>query len=173
MSTRCCTSAAGSTLVEALVAMLVLTTGLLAMAELVRLAVASNARARRGSVSAIVAAQKIEELRSLSWEFDLSGAAVSDPGLRASPWSLRQNTPGFVDHVDGRGAVVGDGVQAPASAVYTRRWSIEPLPNGGEHVVLLQVLVTGTQDASNGDRGSVSRRPGDARLATIKTRKVR
>ena len=62
MSTRCCASEAGSTLVEALVAMLILTTGLLAMAELVRLAVASNVRARRSSVAAILATQKIEEL---------------------------------------------------------------------------------------------------------------
>ena len=163
MSTRCCASEAGSTLVEALVAMLILTTGLLAMAELVRLAVASNVRARRSSVAAILATQKIEELRSLAWEFDVSGAPVSDRGLQPSPWSLRQNTAGFVDHVDRGGAVVGEGVQAPASAVYTRRWSIEPLPAGSEHVVLLQVLVAPTQ------RGL----PGDARLATIKARKVR
>lgn len=173
MSTRCCASAAGSTLVEALVAMLILTTGLLAMAELVRLAVASNGRARHGSVAAILATQKIEELRSLAWEFDVSGVVVSDPGLRTSPWSLQQNTSGFVDHVDGHGAVVGNGEQAPASTVYTRRWSIEPLPPAGEDLVLIQVLVTGTQSRSHTDRGSVSRLPGDARLATIKARKVR
>lgn len=173
MTTRCCTSATGSTLVEALVAMLVLTTGLLAMAELVRLAVASNARARRSSIAAIFATQKIEELRSLAWEFDVSGVAVSDGGLRASPWSLQQNTPGFVDHVDRAGVVVGEGVQAPASAVFTRRWSIEPLPASSEHVVLLQVLVTGTQGRSDSDRGSVLRLPGDQRLTTIKTRKIR
>jgi hypothetical protein len=160
-------------LVETLVAMLVLTTGLLAMAELVRLAVASNVRARRSSVAAILATQKIEELRSLAWEFDVSGVPVSDRGLQASPWSLQQNTPGFVDHVDRASAVVGEGVQAPASAVYTRRWSIEPLPADSEHVVLLQVVVTGAQRGSGADRGSVSRLPGDARLATIKARKVR
>ena len=173
MPTRSYASVAGSTLVEALVAMLVLTTGLLAMAELVRLAVGSNVRARRSSVASILAIQKIEELRSLTWELDVSGLPVSDGRLQASPWSLQQNTPGFVDHVDGGGAFVGEGVQAPLSAVYTRRWSIEPLPAASEHVVLLQVLVTRTQGWSNSDRGWVSRLPGDARLATIKTRKVR
>ena len=166
-------SVAGSTLVEALVAMLVLSTGLLAMAELVRLAAGSNVRSRRSSVASILATQKIEELRSLTWEFDVSGLPVSDGRLQASPWSLQQNAPGFVDHVDGGGAVVGEGVQAPQSAVYTRRWSIEPLPAGSEHVMLLQVLVTRTHGWSDSDRSSVPRLPGDARLATIKTSKVR
>lgn len=176
VSTRRCRiylNSAGSTLVEALVATLVLTTGLLAMAELVRLAVSSTARARTSSFATILAAQKLEQLRSLAWEFDVSGVAVSDTGLQDSPWSLQGNTPGFVDHVDGSGVVVGHGTQAPESAVYTRRWSVEPLPASAGHAVLIQVLVTGTQSRGIADRGSVSRLPGDARLVTIKTRKVR
>jgi hypothetical protein len=173
VSLRCFVNAAGSTLVEALIATLVLTTGLVAMAELVRLAVSSNARARSGSLTAILASQKMEQLRSLAWEFDVSGVAVSDSDLQSSPWSLQRNTPGFVDHLDGGGLVVGQGVEVPASAVYTRRWSIEPLPASGEHVVLMQVLVTGTQSRGSADRGPVSRLPGDARLVTIKARKVR
>jgi hypothetical protein len=143
------------------------------MAELVRLAVSTNVRARAGSLSAILAAQKMEQLRSLAWEFDMSGAAVNDAGLQSSPWSLQRNTPGFVDHVDGDGVVVGQGVEAPESAVYTRRWSIEPLPANVEHVVLLQVIVTGTQSSGSIDRGSMSRAADDARLVTIKARKVR
>ena len=68
----------GSTLVEALVATLVLTTGLLAMAELVRVADGSNVMARNGTVAGILAEQKIEQLRALAWEFDASGVPVSD-----------------------------------------------------------------------------------------------
>ncbi len=173
VSTRSRASVAGSTLVEVLIATLVLTTGLLAMAELVRLAVASNLRARTGSVAAILAAQKMEHLRSLTWEFDVSGAAVSDSGLQSSPWSLQRNTPGFADHVDAAGVIVGHGVEAPASAVYTRRWSIEPLPASSEHVVLMQVLVTRMRSRGSADRGAVSRLSGDARLVSIKVRKVR
>jgi hypothetical protein len=173
VSIRYFVNAAGSTLVEALVATLVLTTGLLAMAELVRLAVSSNVRARSGSLAAILASQKMEQLRSLAWEFDVSGVAVSDSDLQSSPWSLQRNTAGFVDHVDGGGVVVGRDVEVPVSAVYTRRWSIEPLPASSEHVVLIQVLVTRTQSRGSADRDSVSRLPGDARLVTIKARKVR
>ncbi len=89
----------GSTLVEALIATLVLTTGLLAMADLVRLATSSNVRARSGTIAGILAGQKLEQLLSLDFD-DISGP-------RESPWSLQRNTPDFVDHVDGGGAIVG------------------------------------------------------------------
>ena len=178
----------GSTLVEALVATLILTTGLLTMAELVRVATATNNVARNGTLATILAEQKVEQLRALAWEFDASGIPVSDvstdttvlpespaggTGLQASAGSLRQNTPGFVDYVDGGGRIVGRGAQAPASAVYTRRWSIEPTPTSGGPAVLIQVLVTNVRNRGRADQGSVTRLPGEARLATLKVRKPR
>lgn len=163
----------GSTLVEALVATLVLTTGLLTMAELVRVATATNTVARNGTLAGILAEQKIEQLRSLAWEFDANGLPQSDPGLQASPVSLRQNTPGFVDHVDRGGGIVGLGAQPPASAVYTRRWSIEPLPTSAGPAVVIQVLVTNVRNRGRADQGAVTRLPGEARLVTLKVRKPR
>jgi hypothetical protein len=154
----------GSTLLETLVATLVLTTGLLAMAELVRIATSSNVRARSATVAGILAGQKLEQLLSL----DVDDAL----GLAESPWSLQRNTPEFVDHVDGGGVIVGQDVEAPASAVYTRRWSIERLPSV-EKAVLIQVLVTGVRNRGRADRGSVVRLSGDARLVAIKARKAR
>jgi type II secretory pathway pseudopilin PulG len=163
----------GSTLVEALVATLVLTTGLLAMAELVAIATSSNTRARRNTLAAIFATQKLEELRSLTWAFDVNGSPASDAALQPSPWSLQRNTSGFVDHVTQAGVVVGRDAQAPPTAAYTRRWSIEPLAASPEDAVLIQVLVTRTSDRGLADRGAVGRLPGDARLVTIKARKAR
>ena len=99
----------GSMLVEALVATLVLTTGLLTMAELVRVATATNVVAKNSTLAGILAEQKIEQLRALAWEFDVSGIPVSDAstdttvlpespsggtGLQSSP-GLRQNSVGF------------------------------------------------------------------------------
>ena len=180
--------AQGSTLIEALVATLILTTGLLAMAELVRVAAATNDAAKHGTLAGILAEQKIEQLRSLAWEFDASGAAVGDvstdttvlpeapsggTGLQASPQSLQQNTPGFVDHLDGGGQIVGRSAQPPTSAVYTRRWSIEPMPTSAGPAVLIQVLVTGIRNRGRADQGSVARLPGEARLVTLKVRKPR
>jgi len=60
----------GSMLVEALVATLILTTGLLTMAELVRVAAAANVVAKNRTLAGILAEQKIERLRALAWEFD-------------------------------------------------------------------------------------------------------
>lgn len=178
----------GSTLVETLVATLILTTGLLMMAELVRVATATNTVARNGTLAGIFAEQKIEQLRALAWQFDASGLPVSDvstdttvqpeapsggTGLQSSPGSLRQNTPGYVDHVDGSGQIVGRSTQPPASAVYTRRWSIEPIPTTGGPAVLIQVLVTSIRNRGRADQGAVTRLPGEARLVTLKMRKPR
>jgi hypothetical protein len=154
----------GSTLVETLIATLVLTTGLLTMMDLVRVATSSNVRARSATRAGILAAQKLEQLLSL--DFD----ATSAPG--ESPWSLQRNTADFVDHVDGGGAVVGQDVEPPASAVYTRRWSVEQLPAGLGQTMLVQVLVTSVRRRGVADRGSVVRLPGDARLVAIKTRRA-
>jgi type II secretory pathway pseudopilin PulG len=165
--------ARGSTLVEALVATLILTTGLLAMAELVRVATVTNTVARNNTLAGILAEQKIEQLRSLAWEFDANGIPLSDAGLQASSASLQQNTPGFVDHLDGGGQIVGRVAQPPASAVYTRRWAIEPMPTSTGPTVLIQVLVTSVRNRGRADQGSVSRLPGEARLMTLKARKPR
>jgi hypothetical protein len=180
--------AQGSTLIEALVATLILTTGLLAMAGLVSLAAATNGVAKHGTLAGILAEQKIEQLRSLAWEFDASGVAVGDvstdttvlpespsggTGLQASPTSLQENTPGFVDHLDGGGRIVGRSAQPPTSAVYTRRWAIEPIATSAGAAVLIQVLVTGIGNRGRADQGSVARLPGEARVVTAKVRKPR
>jgi hypothetical protein len=184
----CMNDSRGSALIEALVATLILTTGLLTMAELVRVATATNTTARSATLAGILAEQKIEQLRALAWEFDANGLAVSDvstdttvrpelpsggTGLQSSPGSLRQNTPGHVDHVDSGGQIVGRGAQPPASAVYTRRWSIEPMPTSAGPAVLIQVLVTSVRNRGLADQGAVTRLPGEARLVTLKVRKPR
>jgi len=155
----------GSTLVEALIATLILTTGLLTMAELVRVATATNLVARNGTLAGILAEQKIEQL--------LSESPSGGTGLQSSPGSLRQNTAGFVDHLDGGGRIVGRDVQPPPFAVYTRRWSIEPTPTTTGPAVLIQVLVTSIRNRGRADQGAVTRLPGEARLVTLKVRKPR
>src|SRR4030095_2439801 len=169
----------GSTLVEALVATLVLTTGLLAMAELVRVAAATNVSAHSSTVARILAEQKLEQLRALTWEFDVSGAPVSDSntetavfagsptggtGLNTSPGSLRQNTSGFVDYLDAHGAVARGSDRQTPSAAYIRRWSVEPLAVSAGNAVVIPVLVTRNGSRGRADQGSVTRLPDEARL---------
>ena len=94
-------------------------------------------------------------------------------GLQPSPPdALRKNTAGYVDHVDVSGQIVGRDELPPEDAIYTRRWSIEPLPTNPNNTLILQVLVTRNRDRGNADEGSVARLRDEARVITVKTRKA-
>lgn len=179
---------AGTTLVEVLVATAIMVTGVLTMGQMFTISTTSNMASRRDTLSTVLAEQKVEQLRSLAFGFDTQGLPVSDfttdtsvapespvggTGLQPSPASaLQQNTAGFVDHVGVDGRIVGNGVVAPGTAVYTRRWSIEPLPTNPNNTLIIQVLVTPNRDRGQADTGNVGRLPGEARVVTVKTRKA-
>lgn len=166
---------------------MILMTGVMGMAQLLVMSTVSNTAARTDTVATVLAQQKLEQLRGLAYGFDTAGLPVSDvdtdttvypevpggTGLQPSPTtSLQANTVGFVDHVDGHGQLVGNGVAAPAAAVYTRRWSIEPLPTNPNNTIVIQVLVTPLRDRGAADGGNVGRLAGEARVMTVKTRKA-
>ena len=114
---------AGTTLIEVLVATLVLISGVLGMVQLLLTAAAANAASRDTTITATLAAQKVEQLLSS----DLSDASA------------------FVDHIDRWGHVLGTGESPPRDALYTRRWSIEPLSGD---VVSIHVRVGRTDRSS-------------------------
>jgi hypothetical protein len=183
-----CAGEAGMTLAEVMVAMLIMVTGILTMAQMFMLSTNANLSARRTTLTSVLAEQKLEQLRALTWGFDTQGLPVSDfttdisvepelpaggTGLQPSPsTSLQENTPGYVDHVNASGVIVSNAVQPPATAVYTRRWSIEPLPTNPNNTLILQVLVTPLRDRGQADLGNVGRLPDEARVITVKTRKA-
>jgi len=178
----------GSTLIEVLVATLIMVSGMLAMSQLFLISTVNNTSSRSDTYSTVLAEQKMEQLRALAYGFDMAGLPVSDissdtsvsppagdggTGLQPSPPSaLQTNTAGFVDYLDGQGAIVGNGAAAPATAVYTRRWSVEPLPTNPNNTIVLQVLVTPIRNRGQADAGNVGRLAGEARVMTIKTRKA-
>jgi prepilin-type N-terminal cleavage/methylation domain-containing protein len=178
----------GFSLIEVLIATAIFVTGVVALFQLFLAAHASNRSARAATGAAVLAAQKMEQLRGLTWGFDATGAPVSDTttdtsvvpftsagsGLAPSPpAALQQNTAGYADYLDLQGAWVGSGSAIPDGTVYIRRWSVEPLPTDPANAVLLQVLVTRRRDRGSADRGRVARLPDEARLATVRTRKWR
>jgi hypothetical protein len=178
----------GLSLIEVLVATAIFVTGVVALFQLFIAAHAANRAARGATGATVLAAQKMEQLRGLTWGFDAAGLPVSDTttdttvlpftsagsGLAPSPpGTLQQNTAGYADYLDQQGAWVGRGSAIPDGAVYIRRWSVEPLPTDPANAVLLQVLVTRHRDRGDADHGRVARLPDEARLATIKTRKWR
>src|SRR4029079_9929324 len=141
MSAKFNSSSRGFSLVEVLVAMGLLTVVSLGVAQLFALSTRANVIAKGQTSTTGMAEQKLEQLRGLTWGFDLSGQGlplsdtttnltVTPPthdvsGLNPSPSdSLEQNTAGFVDFLDGGGNWVGTGSTPPASAVdIIRGWS--------------------------------------------------
>jgi hypothetical protein len=88
--------------------------------------------------------------------------------------SLEHNTSDFVDFLDANGIWVGTGTTPPTTAVYVRRWSIQPLPTNPNNTIVLQVLVTtvANEAARVSSAFTRTRLPGDALLTSVKTRKA-
>jgi len=181
-------SETGFSIVEVLVATGLLASALVALAQLFAIATTANASARSSTITMMLAEQKIEQLRALQYTFDRAGLPVQDietdlavypplatGGKGLSPHTdntLQDNTNGYVDYLDHYGRTLGGGTVVPDGTAYIRRWSVEPLPTNPNNVIILQVLVTRERDRGTGDAGSVSRGANEARLMTIKSRKV-
>ena len=141
MSAKFNSSSRGFSLVEVLISMGLLTAVSLGVAQLFALSTRANLIAKGQTSTTAMAEQKVEQLRGLTWGFDLQGQglplsdtttnlAVYPPahngsGLNPSPIdALEQNTAGFVDFLDGSGAWVGTGaspaIRVRVNAVWTR-----------------------------------------------------
>ena len=171
----------GFSLLEVLVATTIMLVGVAGLAQSFVLASRANRAAHTTTVAVLLAQQKMEQLRALTWRFDAAGAAVGDAttdltvvpeaatggtGLTPSPAdALGQNTLGYCDFVDEGGHVLGGGTAAPPGAIYARRWSIDPLPASPANTLVLQVLVTRVH-------AGAAHLPDDAWLAGIRTRKA-
>ena len=181
----------GFSLVETLVATTLMTVALASLAQLFLISTKANQSARLTTTASVLAQQKMEQLRGLTWGFDMIGLPLSDttsdltvvpeqaqggPGLTPSPdGSLQSNVDGYCDFLDGRGQPLGGGSVAPPNTVYVRRWSVEPLPTNPNNTLILQVMVTrwrarGTADTDQSGGGK--RLPDEARVISVKTRKA-
>ncbi len=177
-------SSAGFTILEVVVALVLLAGALSGVAGLLTVSFTAARQARVQTSTTLLAVQKLEQLRSLTWASDAAGLPESDletdlcvdppgaggTGLHPSPGTaLTQNVSGYVDYLGRRGEWVGTGVTPPSQAVYARRWSIEPLVEDPADTLVLQVLVT----AAPWSGASAGRLPGDATVVTVVTRKSR
>ena len=169
----------GFTLVEVLVAMAVLSSATLGGVHLMAFATRGMHVARMQGTAALAASTRLDQLRTLRFEFDPDGQPVTDvstdltvdppaPGgsglTQSGPATLDGNVSGFVDYLDAAGMWVGNGTVAPPTAVFVRRWAVEAPAQ--PDVLVLQVLV---RPLANG-QGAGRRQPGDARLFTARAR---
>ena len=120
----CLRSERGFSLVEVLIASTILIVALLSLAQLLSLATAANAAARRATFSTVLAAEKLEELHTLPWE------------------SVRRQAGESIDYLDRYGRPV----ESAAAATYGRRWLIDPLPEDPNNSVVIQVFVGGRRE---------------------------
>lgn len=181
----------GFSLIETLVATLILASALAALAQLFVVSVSTNASARKTSIATLLAQQKIEQLRGLAYGVDSGGTPFTDvetdttrvpedpgggTGLTPSPdRSLFSNMPGYCDFADPYGRVIpGSGPAVPGGAAYIRRWSIQPLPTDPNNAIVIQVLVTPRRNRGTADAGLPGgvRLPDEARMVTVRTRRA-
>jgi hypothetical protein len=162
------TAAHGFTLLEVLVATTLLFVAVAALAGLSVMATQANATAKTATFAALLAAQKIEQLRALPWGYDALGNPRSDVGLTISPAdALSQNAAGYCDFLDANGASLGGGPSPPAGAVFVRRWSIQPLPSNPANALVFQVLVRRLRAGASGVALVFA---DEAALTTVRTR---
>jgi len=185
---RVTADARGFSLIEVLMATALMVAAVASLAQLFALSTTRNKSAKNTTFAAVLAQQKMEQLRSLTWGFDALGLPTTDTttdttkfpetaggtGLSPSPVNtLQQNVVGYVDYLDSKGQTLGGAsVNPPAGAVYIRRWMVEPLPTNPNNTIVLQVLVTRHRNRGTADSGSVVRLPDEARVISVKTRKA-
>ncbi len=160
-STRQANDARGFSLVEVLVACGVLAAAVLSVAQLFVAATGATAGARETGEAAVLAWQKVEQLRSLAFGSNDAGLPITDTttdtaaaperpvggsGLLASPaGALARDTPGQVDFLDAWSQSLGGGggAQPPPGTRYRRRWAVEPVGGPVPGLLLIRVRVLG------------------------------
>jgi type II secretory pathway pseudopilin PulG len=152
---RAGTGRAGTSLIEAVIAIGLLAGAVVLLAALAALAVHTNARARERTLAALMAAEKLEAL--------VNGVTALTP----SPGdSLTTDVSGWVEFLDPEGSASA----RPERAVFVRRWRVTAV--GGDP----DLLALGVEVSPCRRRGT-SPTCGDpdarVRLTTVRSRTVR
>jgi type II secretory pathway pseudopilin PulG len=149
-------SGLGFALIEVLIATVVLTGGALVVVALFAAATRSIQSANNMSKAAVLAGEKLDQLRALAWYYAADGSAQSDftsdlstdpptdsgQGLAPSPaMSLGQSTAGYVDYLDRDGRWIGNGATPNGIAAFVRRWNIQAASADPLNTRVLRVVV--------------------------------
>ena len=151
----------GFALLEVVIACAIAATVAAGAAVLLSMAMQVNHQARTRTIATMAAARKMEQLRSLAWTHmsttapaismsvsdvttDLSSDPATDDGpglLRSPPGTLTSNVDGYVDYLDANGQWIDRGATVPATAVYIRRWAVQPHPSDLDNLLVFDVVV--------------------------------
>jgi type II secretory pathway pseudopilin PulG len=151
----------GFALLEVVITSAIATTIAAGSCILLSMSIDASRHARMRTVATMLAARKMEQLRSLRWTHvstaapalsmslsdvttDLSNDPATDDGrglLRSPPGTLTSNVDGYVDYIDGNGRWAGRGPTVAAAAVYIRRWAVQPGATDPDSLLVFEVVV--------------------------------
>jgi len=93
----------GFTLIEILMAIAVISIGLLALAALQTTAISGNARAKKHSMASLLAQDQIETYKNMPYD-SIPSAPASENGTTLSPWGIFTRTTTVLDNTPIAGA---------------------------------------------------------------------
>ncbi|RPJ70984.1 MAG: prepilin-type N-terminal cleavage/methylation domain-containing protein [Acidobacteria bacterium] len=173
----------GFTLLEVAVALGLLAGAVVALAHLLLASAEAGRDTWRADVASVLAQERIEQLRGLSWGYEADGAPREDtatvvaglgaeeggPGIGLSPPdALEHDTPGFVDYLDASGQPV-DSAGGSDRVAFVRRWFVGTCAGGPGEALVLRVLVIRGEARF---LAAPARSRGAAVLTTLKTRRT-
>jgi len=157
----------GFSLVEVLVAIVILAVGLLSLAQMMVIATNSNALSGRMTASAALAKEQLELLKAAPFYSDTTDltAANINPVLQAGG-NLDSDVSGYHQFYDQD----GQPVNSSANATYVVRWRIDQIvaPGGGAGLPLAMLRISVRCLGTSAAYSFV----GDARLTTFRTANV-
>ena len=152
----------GFSLIEVMVAIVILTVGLLSLAQMMVLATNSNMLSGRMTSSSSLAKEQLERLKATPFYSDVAARTRSvalQPG-----GSLTDSEAGYVQFFDSE----GQPVDGPGDALYEVRWQITDVPTA----MPLEMVRIDVRCMPAGGEGSQFAVIGEARFTTFRTSNV-
>ena len=158
----------GFSLIEVMIAIVILTVGLLSLAQMMVVATNANAVAGRMTASAALAKQQLELLKAVPFYTNPNNPSIAniDPQL-ASGGDLDSNDAGYFQFYDADGQAVG----AANQALFVVRWQITRIIDPNDPNMPLAMLRISAHCLPASESG-IYLGVGDARLVTFRTANV-
>lgn len=115
----------GFSLIEVMIALLVLALGILAISKLQGTLIRNGSDANKRSVAASLAQKKIDDLKSFATlKADVNGDNIVDSWTSAATWPLTQQSYEFID--DNEGGIIAPGAYSIGELDYQLSWDVTP-----------------------------------------------
>jgi type IV pilus assembly protein PilV len=157
----------GFSLIEVMVAVVILTVGLLALAQLMVIATNSNALSGRMTSSAAIAKERLELLKAAPFYTDVNTRTINP--LLLPGGDVNSTVGGYSQFYDQN----GQPLPGAAGALYEVRWRVDSLvaPGGGGALPLAMVRIT-VRCLPASEAGNLFQIIGDATFVTFRTANV-